>query len=283
MSSTDETERCVPCDDGRRLLIAAAVARLAWGLAMRRLTAEEADTLAPWAALAFSSVAPVFAYRLAVNLRLSRAAALAAGFLLAVHPALVDAGTLASPQAALPALAASGLVAWLYAWQSGRLGGAVLSGLCAGFAGWAGAPVAPAAAALVLTAFWRRREQANWRALAGAALLAAAFAAAPRARFAPPPPSAPTKWSASLIVAPAVGHQAPAVRSLFLVVLFAGALLGLRAVASGPGGWFVLAALLASFAGRLLGSGPPFSESALLAVLSGAGLSLFQGTTTTAR
>lgn len=138
--------RCAPCEDGRRLLIAAVAARLAWGLATHRLAAEpEGESLRAWAALAASSLAPVLAYRLSLSLRLPRGAALAAGFLLAVQPALVDAGTLPSMEAAVPALVAGALAAWVYAWQSRRAPGAVLGTACALAAFFAGGGAAPAA------------------------------------------------------------------------------------------------------------------------------------------
>jgi hypothetical protein len=273
-----ETGRCVPCDDGRRLLIAAVVARLAWGLARHRLAADaETSSAGPWAALAVSALAPVLAYRLALGLRLPRAAALAAGVLLAVHPALVDAGTRGGGEAALPALAAACLAAWVYAWQSGKISAAVWAGLCGGAAALAGGVVAPAGAALTAVAIWRRREQPRWAALVATALLFGALAAAPRAALIRSATAEPrTKWSAALAVTPAAGHEAPAARGLFVAALFAAAFLGLRAVASGPDGGFALAWLLAAGLSRLwLGAGPRISEDPVLAVLAGAGLCAF--------
>jgi hypothetical protein len=266
--------RCVPCDDGRRLFIAAVVARLAWGLATRRLAADaELASLAPWAALAASSAAPILAYRLAINLRLPRAAALAAGVLLAVHPALVDAGTRGGAEAALPALAAACLVAWVYAWQSGKISTAVWAGLFGGAAALTGAAVAPAAAALTIAAIWKRKERPRWKILVGVALLFGALAAAPRALVGRSPLEPFTKWSAPMAVTPAGGHETGGARALFAVALFAAAAFGLRAVASGPGGWFALAWLLSVGVSRLwFAAGPRISEDPVLAVLAGAGL-----------
>ncbi|MFI5345183.1 MAG: hypothetical protein ACHQ51_02300 [Elusimicrobiota bacterium] len=272
-----ESGRCVPCDDGRRLLIAAVVARLAWGLATRRLAADaEMSSLAPWAALAVSCAAPVLAYRLAINLRLPRAAALAAGVLLAVHPALVDAGTRGGPEAALPGLAAACLVAWVYAWQSGKKRAAALAGICGGAAAWAGAAVLPAAAALAAVAIWRRKEQRRWKMIVVVGLIFGAVAAGPRARIVRSPAEPFTKWSAPMAVTPAGGHDSRGVRVLFSMILFAAALFGLRAVASGPGGWFAVAWLLSVGLSHLwLGAGPRLSEDPALAVFAGAGLCVF--------
>lgn len=268
--SRAEDERCVPCDDGRRLLIAAFVARLGWGLATRRLAADaDLASLAPWAGLAASAAAPALAYRLAINLRLPRAAALAAGFLLAVHPALVDAGTRGGAEAFAPLLTAACLVAWVYAWQSGKFRAAVLAGLCGG-----AALAGTAAGAMALVAAWRRREQPRWAALLAVALVFGALAAAPRALFVRAVPAeALTKWSAPLAVSPSFGPGARLVKELFAVVLFAAGLFGLRAVARGPGGWFALAWLVSIGLSRLwLGAGPGMTDDPALAVLAGAGL-----------
>jgi hypothetical protein len=263
-----DSGRCQPCDDGRRLLIAAVVARLAWGLATRRLAADaEMSTLIPWLGLIVSCVAPVLAYRLAINLRLSRAAALAAGVLLAVHPALVDAGTRGGIEAAVPALSAACLVAWIYAWQSGKVRAAALAGFFGGALVWTGAMIVPAAAALTAVAIWRRKEQTRWKALVAAGLVFGALAAAPRAFVGRAPMEPFTKWSASMTVVPAGTHEARGVQELFTVVLILGALLGLRTVAAGPGGWFAFAWLLAA--------GIRFAREPVLVVIAGAGLGAF--------
>jgi hypothetical protein len=266
-------ERCEPCDDGRRLLIAAVVARLAWGLATRRLAGDTAVTsLAPWAALAASSLAPVLAYRLAINLRLTRAAALAAGFLLAVLPSLVDAGTLTARAAALPTLTAACLVAWIYAWQSGRITAAALAGLCGGAAAWAGAAVVPVAAALALVAALRRREQPRWAALAATALIAGALIAAVRPASRVESSTVPNKWSVAMAVTPTPGRDLRVLEIAVGAVLFAAAFFGLRSVASGPGGWFVLAWLAAAaFARSRSGAWSGIGEDPVAAVLAGAG------------
>ncbi|MDE2511899.1 MAG: hypothetical protein KGL74_12325, partial [Elusimicrobia bacterium] len=76
----------------------------------------------------------------------------------------------------------------------------------------------------------------------------------------------------------AASSETRGIRGLFAVVLLVGGLLGLRAVASGPGGWFALAWLTAVAAGSAWSGAGPFPfEDPVLAVLAGAGLSALAG------
>lgn len=273
MASAPDAHRCVPCEDGRKLLIAAAVARIAWGLACGRLApGEDGAPLAAWAALAVSSIAPVPAYRLAINLRLERRAALIAGGLVAIHPALVDAASRASLEAAWPTLTSALLVAWVYAWQSGSDKAASLAGLFAGALAWVGAPAAAAAAALAwpLVAFVRRAEQPRWKSAVAAFLLVGGLVAAPSVIHRPTP-SVATEWSAPVAVTPAAGPNSRAVRRLFFasLCLFSVLGLGLRRC---PGAVFVLLWLaLVAVSHAWTGAGPRFSEDPALAVLAASG------------
>ncbi len=226
-------ERCVPCEDGRRLLIAAVAARLGWGLAARRLGSDPA-ALEPWAALAVSAAAPALIYRLALSARLPRAAALIAGALAVVSPALVEPAMRSLPEAAAAALSAAFLLAALGSRRSGRV---------------------------------------SLLRLAGAALIAGALAVSLRASARPAPAEPRGKWSAPVAVVPAGEREARALSGAFAVLLAVGALFGAAEVARGPGGPFVLGWLACAAAVRLgTGRGPSLLGDPALAVAAGAGL-----------
>jgi dolichyl-phosphate-mannose--protein O-mannosyl transferase len=110
-------ERCIPCEDGRLLLLAALAARAAWILLRLPRPPDDAALLASLLSrgvlavrtaravmLLVSSLTPALAYRAAFNLRPSRAAALFAGMVVVLDPALIAAAarlTRATPFAAL--------------------------------------------------------------------------------------------------------------------------------------------------------------------------------------
>ena len=200
-------ERCVPCEDGRKLLVGALLARVAWALISHRFWGYRDDglyddgaylemaraflgrgaigathppgyslflapflaiggdlgvSLARWAQLLVSALTPVLAYRLALNLRLSRAAALAAGAAVALDPMLVYFSARMMSESVFVALVAAFLLAWVYAWRSGRARDAALAGALGGAAALVRGVILPFGGVLALVALWRRREQPGW-------------------------------------------------------------------------------------------------------------------------
>lgn len=388
MASPDE--RCVPCADGRRLLIAALLARVAWALVSHRFWGWRDDlayddgvflhmaraflglepqlsghppgyplflapflaaggdlglSLARWATILTSALAPVLAYRLALRLRAERAAALAAGALVAADPMMIYFGARLMSESLFTLLVLGFLYAWLAAWESGRARAAALAGLLGGAAALTRGVILPFGGVLALVALWRRREQPRWAALVAVCGLCWAAAMAPWTcrnwrvyhRFVPVSVQGGWNFYEGLTVdsdevrharAERMGEEARALgldalaaddyfgakarrwirdnpgafarlcavkaarfwrlapepphglatrlaAGAFSLVLFAGALLGLRAVAAAPGAWFVLAwvahlnLLHAVFASNLRYRLP---VEPVLAVLAGAGL-----------
>jgi len=230
LASTAEKDRCIPCEDGRKLLLLALVLRVAWALFSRRFWGYREDglyddgiylllakfihainsgqifdqrfithpplyplflspflmlggdlgvSLARWVQLVISAFTPVLVYRLTLNLRLSRAAALGAGVLLAVDPMFVYFSSRIASETLFAALVAGFFLAWLRAWQSGRARDAALAGLLGGLATLTRGVILPFGGALALVALWRRREQVRWAPLVAVCGLAWAATVAP--------------------------------------------------------------------------------------------------------
>ncbi len=209
MASPDE-HRCIPCEDGRRLLALALIARLGWAVASNRFWGWRDDlayddgvflhmaraflglepqltghppgyplflapflavggdlglSLARWATIAVSALAPVLTYRVAIRLRATRTAALIAGALVALDPMMIYFGARLMSESLFCALALGFLYAWLSAWESGRRRAAALAGVLGGAASLTRGTMLPFGGVLALVALWRRREQPRWAAL----------------------------------------------------------------------------------------------------------------------
>lgn len=222
MASKDE--RCIPCEDGRKLLFAALAVRVLWGLVSHRFWGYRDDglyddavylemgrailgrgaliathppgygfflapflavggdlgvSLARWAQFLLSALTPVLVYRLSLNLRLSRAAALFAGGAIVLDPMLVYFSARIESETLFVVLVAGFLLAWLYAWRSGRARDAALAGLLGGVATLTRGVILPFGGVLALAALWRRREQPRWIALVAACGLCWAAVLAP--------------------------------------------------------------------------------------------------------
>lgn len=379
MASRTDLDRCVPCEDGRKLLLLALGLRVIWALASRRLWGYHDDglyddgvyldmarrwalrnhppgypfflspfmllgdawgvSLARWAQMLLSSITAVLAYRLSLSLRSSRAAALIAGALVAADPMLIYFDMRMMSESLFVFLVVAFLLAWLYAWQSGRPRAAALAGLLGGAAALTRGVMLPFGGVLAVVALWRRREQPRWALLVAVCGLCWAAAVAPWTarnwfvyhRFvAVSPQGGWNLYEGLALESPAeMGREAEArglrgfevqsayfraktnawigahpaefarlcagkfarfwrlapepphgtlvrlAAALFALALFAGALLGLRAVAAVPGAWFLFAWVLhlnllhAVFASNMRYRLP---VEPVLAVLAGAGL-----------
>lgn len=216
-------DRCVPCADGRRLLLAALLLRVGWALWARQFWGYRPDalyddnvyyeiaraflgrggvsaahppgyplflapflalggwgiSLARWIQMLLSAATAVLAYRLALRLRGSRAAALAAGTFVAADPMLVFFSSRVMSETLFAALLVGFFLAWLDAWDSGRPGRAALAGLLGGAASLTRGVLLPYGGILALVALWRRREQPRWAALVAACGISWAATIAP--------------------------------------------------------------------------------------------------------
>jgi 4-amino-4-deoxy-L-arabinose transferase-like glycosyltransferase len=210
LASDIPKDRCIPCEDGRKLLLAALAVRVLWAVVSHRFWGYHDDglyddgvylemarawlgqgalnaahppgyslflapflalggdlgvSLARWVQLLVSALTSVLTYRLALNLRLSRAAALCAGAAVALDPMLIYFSARIMSESLFVALVAGFLLAWLYAWQSGRARDAALAGVLGGAAALTRGVILPFGGVLALVALWRRREQPRWAAL----------------------------------------------------------------------------------------------------------------------
>lgn len=209
MASAND-DHCQPCEDGRKLLLAALALRVGWAVASHRFWGYRDDgayddgvylemaraflgrgplqathppgypmflapflavggdlglSLARWATLLVSALTPVLTYRLALRLNASRAAAIAAGLLVAFNPMIVYFSARMMSESLFVALVVAFLYAWLDSWQSGRFSTAALAGLLGGAASLTRGVILPFGGVLALVALWKRREQPRWAAL----------------------------------------------------------------------------------------------------------------------
>lgn len=122
-------------------------------------------SLARWIQLGLSAWTAVLGYRLALQLRLSRAAALGAGVALVLDPMLIYFSSRMMSETLFVFLVSLFLLVWLNAWRTGRARDAALSGLLGGAATLTRGVILPFGGVLALVALWRRREQPRWAAL----------------------------------------------------------------------------------------------------------------------
>lgn len=136
-------------------------------------------SLARWVQLGLSALTAVLGYRLAVQLRLSRAAALGAGAALALDPMLIYFSSRMMSETLFVVLVSAFLLVWINAWRSGRARDAALAGLLGGAATLTRGVILPFGGVLAMVALWRRREQPRWAALVAVCGLCWAAALAP--------------------------------------------------------------------------------------------------------
>jgi hypothetical protein len=219
LASTTDRDRCLPCEDGRKLLALALILRVAWALWAKRFWGYHDDglyddgvyldmarsgivqnhppgypfflapflalgdawgiSLARWAQMLLGAVTPVLTYRLALNLRQTRGAALIAGAFVALDPMLIYFDSRMMSESLFVLLVVAFLLAWLYAWQSGRSRDAAVAGLLGGAAALTRGVILPFGGVLALVALWRRREQPRWAVLVAVCGLCWAAAVAP--------------------------------------------------------------------------------------------------------
>ncbi len=105
---------------------------------------------------------PLLTYRLSRAMGQGRAAALAAGLIIAAHPLMIYFSTRLLSEMLFISLVLGFFLAWLGAWSRGSLRDAALAGLFGGLASLTRGVMLPFGGVLAAAAFLRRRERKNW-------------------------------------------------------------------------------------------------------------------------